>query len=299
MIRCDKKSKDLRDRLLAEYRTKKAKQSKPKIAFTSRRSGSYSITFPGAILYSGIDGYGADHSSIPLDFARKIQAAGTESKVKQFDSPVELDAAIDIPDGVSFTSSNSIVLDIRIALPCGQLSIGNVKLWVVDQQMSAVLLGSPLLQHIGLDLEKILTKLCDEVDELDTSGADEDEPAKGKNTLEAATEGIRHDNYNVDPIKETDEATANMGEDSNLEILEAIQNVLNRARAEGMSVSGACDAEEILLSYRNVLSIKLGNDPPADVEPYLAELKSGAQPYRAIVRRYPPAQTAFINSTVR
>lgn len=102
-----------------------------------------------------------------------------------------------------------------------------------------------------------MTKLCDEVGELKASRDDEDESAQETITLAAATEGISHENHDVDPIKVTDKAIANMGEASNLEMIEAIQNVLNRASTEGNSVSGSRDDEKFLFSNRHVLRIKL------------------------------------------
>lgn len=69
----------------------------------------------------------------------EVQAVGADFKVKQFYSPVELDESIVLLEGAYFSYSASIVSDIRIKLPCGLLSIRNVNVWVVDQQMSAVL----------------------------------------------------------------------------------------------------------------------------------------------------------------
>lgn len=51
-------------------------------------------------------------------------------------------------------------MDIRLRLPCGLLSLRNSNLWVIDQPMDYILLGRLLLKAIGLDVDKMLMKLC-------------------------------------------------------------------------------------------------------------------------------------------
>lgn len=201
-----------------------------------------------------------------------------------------------LPEDVHFTSSGTVVFDIRISLPCGQLSIRNVKFWVIDQKMTEVLIGRPLLRHIGMDLEKLLTKLCKEGSEIDASSADVDE--SGGSTIALSSHRVVVNDSDIDPIKEIDEAAANMGEEKAEEISTAVKDAIIHARAKRMSEQAAKEAEALLFGYRDVLRIKLGNDPLAQVEPHRVELKRGVQPHRATVRRYPPSHTAFINATV-
>ena len=54
-----------------------------------------------------------------------------------------------------------------------------------------------------------------------------------------------------------------------------------------------------MTKYKSIFGVKLGSRPPSNIEPIKVQLKPDAQLIRATQRRYGPAQTAFIESTIK
>lgn len=119
------------------------------------REGVYHVTLPGKIFVLEIGDYGADHIVICKLTLGTIRAAKEEIETTPLRSPLELKAAFEVPANVMFTGSTSLRLNIRVALLCGNLSLRAVYFWVVHQPMDELLLGTPLLKCIVLDLDKI------------------------------------------------------------------------------------------------------------------------------------------------
>ena len=293
-------TKEFRKKLLNDYFQAKKESRKPnKLARLREDAASYKVTFPGAVVFPAMGDCGSDQTAIPMDLYQRIKASGAKVQYVKFDRPLQLEPAFELPKEVVFTASGYTTLDIRLDLPCGQLSIRNVRCWVVDQNKQEALLGRPLLKALGLDLDSVLEKLCRENREVDASATalQGDDPTSSK--LAAVYSGIRYDSVHEDPIKPTEEALANIGSDKPEDITEAIKNTIANAREKGISDKGEVEAEKILEDHRDVLRIKLGDDPPAKVEPYKVELKENAKPFRAPQRRYSPKQAEFIIASIR
>lgn len=90
-----------------------------------------------------------------------------------------------------------------------------------------------------------------------------------------------------------------MGNDKPEDIDEAIKDTIDRAKKEGMSDAEIIEAEKLLVEFKDSFRIKLGPDPPENVEPYEVSLAEGAKPFRKTQRRYATHQRAFIGSTMR
>lgn len=190
-------------------------------------------------------------------------------------------------------------MDVRIALPCGFLSLRNVDFWVVDQEMEEILLGRPLLKCVGMDLDKTLTDLYHNRSEVDVANAITEAVNENGRKLATAFSGIWYDEEEDDGITELEVAAANIGIYSTEEIDDAVKSTLEKAKDEGTSAAGLEKGKQLLNAYRKVLRIKLGPDPPANVEPYSVVVKPNAKPYRTTRRRYAPEQAAFLTSTIK
>lgn len=299
LFKCKNTSPELKKELLKKYRdSKKAKVLK--MHANHVRDGGYSILLPGNIQCTAIGDNGADQSSIAKSIVSKLRKSNVDLKEEKFPEPMRLEPAFKLPKNVSFTASSTIKIDVQVILPCGKLLLRNTPFLVVDQEMDEVLLGRPLLKHIGFDLNDHLTELVKEEKEFDISDS--------INTVDFAPKkiyslhgyrGLWHNQIDDDPIRQNDAALASMGNDDPADIDNAITDILNAAAKEGMKGSILKEGKVLLNAYKDVLRINLGKDAPARVDPYRISLRKGYQPYRSTQRRYAQVQKAFIEATVR
>ena len=238
----------------------------------------------------------------------RLEQKGVRVKVVQLDKQMQLQPALKISPEIPFTASSTVKIDIRICLPCGPFRLRNVEFLITDQDMNEVLLGRPLLKCIDFDLDKHLEKVRAKYDNLDVSAClaasvnDGSVYEKGdpRKLFSLSTyKGLWYNQGDSDPIEQPPCVGANIGNDSEEEIQAALSAVLKRAKKEGMSELGLSQANSLLSEYRGIMRIKLGADPPANVEPFRISLKAGATPFRSTQRRYAPPQRAFISSTIR
>lgn len=111
--------------------------------------------------------------------------------------------------------------------------------------------------------------------------------------------GMHFNDLHRDPVKILKAETANLGADTEQEIDDAITQAIERAAREGLYVLGRKRATSLLRTYRDLRRIKVGNDPPAEVEPYFVLIKPGAKPYCTNLRRYATAQRELLTSSIR
>ena len=100
------------------------------------------------------------------------------------------------------------------------------------------------------------------------------------------------DGCDDDPLRTDDEPLP--GVDDPKETLAHLRDRVREAEKNGMSADGLKELEQLLTEFRDIFRTKLGNDPPADVEPMTIKLKPDAKPMRVKLRRYSPPQTAFL-----
>ncbi len=79
-----------------------------------------------------------------------------------------------------------------------------------------------------------------------------------------------------------------LGQDTPEEMDKAIDNAVEEAARNNVSPEGRRELRELLNDYRDVLRVRLGKDPSADVEPMIVELMESARPIVAKPRRYSP-----------
>jgi len=199
-------------------------------------------------------------------------------------------------------------MDITISLPCGNLILRNTEFWVVDQKMSEIILGRPLLQCIGFDLDEVLTKVQTEEGEVDvsqriTNGCNGVNQSDGKKPKKVSSmsiyKGLWYDEEEFDPISYPEDMQSKMGVDKPEEIQAEIQKTLKRAADAGMTPNNVKKCEALMQKHIDIFRIKLGPDQPAKVDPYRLTLKENHRPFRCTQRRYAPAQKVFIESTIR
>ena len=182
---CENTTKELATELLKEYREAKRAQSmgafgkKRNASGTSTRpknerdaqvrDGCYRITLAEVLEVIGNGDYGSDFSAMPRRLLKDLRNAGAIVREQKLNEPLKLSPAIKLPDGVPFTASASVKIDVRISLPCGPLRLRNVQFMVTDQDMEEILLGRPLLKCLGFDIH--LESVRQTFDNLDVSHA--------------------------------------------------------------------------------------------------------------------------------
>jgi hypothetical protein len=65
-----------------------------------------------------------------------------------------------------------------------------------------------------------------------------------------------------------------------------------------MSDDGVAKLDALLVDFRDIWRLRLGNDPPADVPPMETQMKPDARALIAKVRRYAPTHRAFMSAQV-
>jgi hypothetical protein len=66
-----------------------------------------------------------------------------------------------------------------------------------------------------------------------------------------------------------------------------------------MSQDGVQSFRQLVTKSRDVLRLKIGADPPANVSPLAIKLRDGAEPVRVSARRYAPPQLNFMRDKIR
>lgn len=134
--------------------------------------------------------------------------------------------------------------------------------------MNEIFLGRPLLQCIGLDLEKIIQDLVQRDEDINVAGSLAKNFITYTIRLTAAKyRGVLHtdvDSHPIDPIFST---AATMGIYTKAEIDEAINATLDRKTQAGLSATGLENERSLLLGFCDVLHIKLESDAPIKFNP--------------------------------
>ena len=116
-------------------------------------------------------------------------------------------------------------------------------------------------------------------------------PAKIRNGSVARiiSDGIYHSakQYIQDDRNIEEEQWLDLAIDAPMEIDQAIEKALQKAQINGISEKSKQALKQTLIEFKDVLRIRLGNDPPADVEPMKIEIQANTKPYSAKKRRYP------------
>ena len=110
---------------------------------------------------------------------------------------------------------------------------------------------------------------------------------------------MTHGDTEDGPIPPPVDLNEQFGNDDREVIDKIIEERVKEAKGNGLSEQGAESLKLSMTKFKFIFVVKLGSRPPAKVEPFKVQLKPGAQPIRATQRKYGPAQTAFIESTIK
>jgi gag-polyprotein putative aspartyl protease len=183
------------------------------------------------------------------------------SRLINFRVAVNLDA-LEAPYnlGVSFGGGSVRVeqmarLHLVLTTHAGKLQLRNIQAFVIrDETLEDLILGRPLLESIGLDLNKHLVELTKENLVLDCS---DDVPVnKGKVSMLMSDQVVDDD---IQAAKLNDNIVE-IGEDANTEISEAFSLMVTKAIAKGLPEEFFAPMRSLLKEFRDIWRLRLGPD---------------------------------------
>jgi len=186
-----------------------------------------------------------------------------------------------------------IQLNVRHA---SSLTIRNVTWFVATRPANDPLLCRDLLKALGLDAKAALAAACETFNgQVDAEQllSDQDYP-DGSIARLLSENGVYHNGHYPDETDDCESVYLEIGIDKDNDIQTAFDKMLHDAKSNGMSTGGAETLEKILHEYRDVFRIRLGNDPPAKVEPMKVVLRPQAQGIITKSRRYSPEQRDYL-----
>lgn len=245
---------------------------------------------------------GADWSCIPRSVLKGLTQNGVRPQETELVIPIDLEQAT---KSKAHTKARCMVkADVTFHLNCAPLRLRNTEWLVVEDDMSKILLGNPLLKALGFDLDAHLETNRDVLHDraFDTNLLKDVNSAvclPGKAARFSCYSGMTSASADSDPVDPVATAGAAMGKDSDHDIREAFRTMFKNAKTQGMTDKGLDVAEKLLKEFREIFRIKLGKDGPARIAPMEMKLKTGAKPVRSNQRRYAPAQRAFLSKTIK
>ena len=114
-----------------------------------------------------------------------------------------------------------------------------------------------------------------------------------------AYSSVTYGDTNDYPISPPVDLNEHFGEDDPREIDEILDGRVSAAKIKGLSESGCERLCQSMTKFKTIFGVKLCSRRAADIEPFKVRLRPNAQPISATQRRYGPAQTAFIESTIK
>lgn len=171
---------------------------------------------------------------------------------------------------------------------------------IPEQFAEEPLFGLRLLEQLGLRTKEILEAACDKYGgEVDAEDFIPEHMNIGSSISRIMQRGIFHSNERVDFEDVPDESSdiqIDLGDDTPAEKRKALNQLLDNAKSCGMSENGLEGLQELVNEFDHVFRVRLGNGPPAKVEPMIVQMNSSAVPFKASTRRYKPDQYKFLET---
>ena len=236
---------------------------------------------------------GSDINLISPEILQHLFEKGARVKVTESESPKQFGLAAknnQKGEEVFVTCNKQVEMNIELFIRHGCfLELRNIKWYVAMSEMAEPILGRPILEALGINTRDLLAAAVDQVgSSLDVSHLDGYQGSPGGSIARILNEGIYHRDKGMtsDEYDDEDEAWFDLGKDTEQEVDNGILNAAKEAEDNGISNTGKKTLSSMLNNYRDVLRLRLGNDPPALVDAMKVELKEDLTPIAAKTRRY-------------
>lgn len=276
-----------------------------------------------SVTASGRADDGSDESIVSPKVAENAVLNGI-GKFKKI-PPISLQVALkDGDDPQKFTFSRTWTPPRTVLLlSAGPLALVNVTFLVADADLSVedLLIGLPVLQHLGVDTKTLLEERRDLLDGSDCSSigaANTGTPGGQVSRLMIArlnrvpNSHVSTDNPSVDTrprvnyfkVKEEEDPFP----DSSLmdpvdstqseEVKVEIDNMLQLAVTNGFPTEKLPQLQELVLDHADLFRTSFSSGPPADIPPLKVDLVPDARPVRVRLRNYSQEQREFLSNMV-
>ena len=189
-------------------------------------------------------------------------------------------------------------LNIGIKTQYGTVYLRNTRCAIMPGQGKGKLLtlGRKTCQRLGIDVTKSLKEAV--------SIARQSETPMSQKSIMLSVESMRKNLLTkLDSTEDDETLTPNQDETdlfgTDVSVSDALQQAIQRAKKEGLEKSYVDKITNVLKMYLDVFRTKLGDDPPAKVDPMQAVIKDGARPVKARVRRYSTEAKSWLSSFVK
>ncbi|GMF14713.1 unnamed protein product [Phytophthora fragariaefolia] len=209
---------------------------------------------------------GADSNIISKTLVDELLGLGAAVELRKLSPLVKVQVA----GGALMLCRSAVTLNLRIETAAGPLNLRNVPCLVQDGDEDEFLLGGKTMRDIGIDIDRLFEQLAD---------GDRVNEADGNDVSDNDTEL----HFAMDM------------EDNHRHF----DRMLDEAREAGFEPSLLEEFRALVYEYADVWRVHIGADPPAAVEPLVAQLRPGAQPYRSGTRKYPEPQRKFLREFVK
>lgn len=267
---------------------------------SGKSSVLFTATYGGKVQEILCADNGSDMNLMGADLLKRIQTNGGKVVVTKFKNPLLYSMAANLDDGKSarISCTRRAVMDTELHIRHGKtLVLKNLKWMVTDQQVDEPLLGRPVLEALGLNTSDILAAAADKQHGIfDAAQFEDDNEVSGGRVARTMYTGVFHSDGGDDEHNDGNDDWLDFGEDTEDEIKLYLDKLVDEASKNGMSDIGVKHLRAILDEYSDIFRLRLGNTPPAKVQPHVLTIDPKARPYKVPKRRYPEPKRKFLET---
>jgi hypothetical protein len=244
---------------------------------------------------------------VPSILIERLDVNGAPARIQNLSLPLYFLLA---SKNESVTISRASLVTMQYQTSAGPLLLRNVPSLILEDDSTEILVGEQLLLDLGFDPQQLLADACIESNDRDCShvpsamihGRDGlisrvmlQRDAAGPflpiplvdvhnlsdaflidgNLCNISEPSDFNAEEDVDSSSKSmeNEFALDIGPDSDADTLNALSNLLATAKINGMSDDGVAKLDALLVDFRDIWRLRLGNDPPADVPPMEIRMK--------------------------
>lgn len=314
---CDITSDSDKKRLKQEYFEKKRRKEDRVGRVQEPVSEDNPSLFSASFLNGGVESavmadQGSDVTVMPPWLLSDLLKADPSLPVSSLDWSMQLGNAN--KEAPPLSCKRVVTVDCELRIRHGdRLLLRGMKWLVSDEDMAHAYIGHHFLSALGLDNRVLMAAARDwlgsvvEVPEmLQEAGCADGPCASSAVSIQSILAdrgmdwGRTYHSFGGDEDDKLEDSGVyvDLGEDPPGIVDAALSNLVEQARASGVSDDGATRLESLLTRYKAVFRVRLGKAPPADVPPMRVRLQPGCKAVRVKARRYSPEQRRFLDKYV-
>ena len=226
---------------------------------------------------------GADRTYMPRTIVDALRQKGCLLDSVELDVPVLVRLAVDGPE---LTVSRKLPkVGYALSTKNGNVQVPPEDIFIVEEDMECVLVGRPALCSVGIDVQSMMEQIA-----LDQQAAWINTPGAKLKSIGSAM--IHADTFGDQDIPMDDDDI--IGATTAAELDAAITGMLDRAVGAGLPAELVGKLSAIVHEHKDVWRVKLLDDPPIKVRPWVSRMKPGSSPYRCATRRYNELSRKFM-----